>query len=212
MVPAMYSSCCEMISKWELSVSTKGNGSCDLDVWPYLANLTGDMISRTAFGSNYEEGERIFQLLKEQVDIIIPCFRSIYIPGWRFLPTKTNKRMKKIHHEVNALLHNIIRKRERAMKGEDGDNDLLGLLLKSNLKEVDQEHGHKKSIALTIEEVIEECKLFYFAGQETTSALLLWTMVLLSKHQKWQILAREEVLTVFGDNKPDFDGLNHLKT
>ncbi|KAL6999706.1 hypothetical protein U1Q18_000862 [Sarracenia purpurea var. burkii] len=212
MVPAMYSSCCEMISKWELFVSAKGNGSCELDVWPYLANLAGDVISRTAFGSNYEEGERIFQLLKEQVDIIIPCLRSIYIPGWRFLPTKTNKRMKKIHHEVRALVRNIIRKRERAMKGEDGDNDLLGLLLKSNLKEVDQEHGHKKSIALTIEEVIEECKLFYFAGQETTSVLLVWSMVLLSKHQKWQILAREEVLTVFGDNKPDFDGLNHLKT
>ncbi|KAL6999698.1 hypothetical protein U1Q18_000853 [Sarracenia purpurea var. burkii] len=83
MVPAMYSSCCEMISKWELFVSAKGNGSCELDVWPYLANLAGDVISRTAFGSNYKEGERIFQLLKEQVDIIIPCLRSIYIPGWR---------------------------------------------------------------------------------------------------------------------------------
>ncbi|CAL5406046.1 unnamed protein product [Camellia sinensis] len=211
MVPAMCSSCSEMIRKWEVLVSST-KGSCEVDVQPYLDNLTGDVISQTAFGSNYEEGKRIFQLQKEQIDIIIQLItRSIYIPGWRFLPTKTNMRMKAIYHEVGDLLSNIINKRERAIKENDGDNDLLGILLKTNLKEI-QEKGNKKNITLTTEDVIEECKLFYLAGQETTSALLVWTMILLSKNQKWQALAREEVLAVFGDKKPDSDGLNQLKT
>ncbi|KAH7861086.1 hypothetical protein Vadar_021576 [Vaccinium darrowii] len=208
MAPAMYSSCSEMVSKWEVLVSTKG--SCELDVWPYLSNLTADVISRTAFGSDYDEGKQIFQLQKELMNIMMQLLRSIYIPGLRFLPTTTNREMRKINNEVGALVRNIINKRRRTMNGEV-DNDLLGILLKSNLKATDQEPG-SKNIQLTDEDIIEECKLFYLAGQETTSALLVWTMVLLSKHQKWQALAREEVLAVFGDKKPDFDGLHQLKT
>ncbi|XAR56404.1 11-oxo-beta-amyrin 30-oxidase [Bertholletia excelsa] len=207
MIPAMCLSCCEMISKWEALVLPKGSG--EVDVWPYLANLAADVISRTAFGSSYEEGKRIFNLQREQIDTVMELMRSPYIPGWRFLPTKTNRRIKEIYHEVGDLLNGIINKRKEAVNKHKTD-DLLGILLKSNLNEK-QQQGDKRGVTLSIEAVAEECKLFYLAGQETTSGLLVWTMILLSKHPKWQDLAREEVLAVFGDKKPYFDGLNELK-
>ncbi|CAI9296483.1 unnamed protein product [Lactuca saligna] len=208
MVPAFYVSCSEMIDKWEEMI-TKEN-SCEMDVWPHLHTFSSDVISRTAFGSNFKEGRKIFDLQNEQAELFIKAAQSLYIPGSRFLPTKDNKRMKEIHREVTASIKNIIDKRFDAMKaGEASKHDLLGILLDSNYNEIKQ---HRNSnFGLSIEEVIEECKLFYFAGQETTGNMLVWTMILLGQHTDWQIRAREEVFNVFPDKKPDIDGLSHLK-
>ncbi|XXG67739.1 hypothetical protein AAC387_Pa06g1010 [Persea americana] len=207
MVPAMSTSCSELMSRWEKLVGSEG--SREIDVWPELENLTSDVISRTAFGSSYREGMKIFQLQKEQAELFFKASNSVYFPGSWLLPTKDNIRRKEINKEVRTILRGMIEKRQKAMTMGDAI-DLLGLLLESNLKE-SQENGNSKNMGMTIDDVIEECKLFYFAGQESTSVLLTYTMVVLSMHPDWQEKAREEVLQVFGKNKPDVEGLNHLK-
>ncbi|XP_074310151.1 cytochrome P450 72A397-like [Silene latifolia] len=210
MLPAFHTSVTELIGKWENSMSE--TSSIELDVWPDITNLTADVISRAAFGSSFEEGRRIFELLKEQTQMTVRLFQSIYIPGWKYVPTKNNRQMKKINEEIQGLLIGIINKRKKAMDGgEAAKNDLLGILMESNFKET-QSHGNKH-LAMSFRDMIDECKLFYFAGQETTSVLLVWTMILLSKHQDWQMKAREEILSAFGKNLlPDVDGVNHLKS
>ncbi|XP_059283665.1 cytochrome P450 CYP72A219-like [Lycium ferocissimum] len=82
MLPAFHMSCSEMVNQWEEAVSVKGT-SCELDIWPYLQRFSSDAISRTAFGSNYEEGRKIFELQKEQAEHVIEVSRTLYIPGWR---------------------------------------------------------------------------------------------------------------------------------
>ncbi|PWA84927.1 cytochrome P450 [Artemisia annua] len=208
MVPAFYVSCIEMINKWEEMLTKQS--TCEVDVWPYLQSFTSDVISRTAFGSSFEEGRKIFQLQREQAELIIKLEQSIYIPGSRFLPTQSNMRIKEIDREVRASISSIIDKRVIMMKvGGIKNDDLLGILLDSNYKEIKQQGNI--NFGLTIEEVIEECKLFYFAGQETTGNMLVWTMILLSQYTNWQARARNEVLDIFGEKKPDIDGLSRLK-
>lgn len=81
MVPAFHLCAAEMLRKWEQRVSAEG--SCEVDVWPDLQSLTSDAISRTAFSSNYEEGRKIFELLKEQAEEVMNAVKSFYIPGSR---------------------------------------------------------------------------------------------------------------------------------
>ncbi|KAE8703344.1 CYP72A219 protein [Hibiscus syriacus] len=209
MLPAFYQSCSDMISKWENMVSTEG--CSEIDVWPYLVNMTRDAISRAAFGSSFKEGRRIFELLDDQINNFIKVIQSVYIPGWRFLPTKTNRELKLKYNDIKESLMEMIKRREKAIRaGKKSNDDLLDILVESNIREIEA-HADRKNMGMSIQDVIEECKLFYFAGQETTSVLLVWTMILLARYPDWQTKAREEVLLVFGDNKPDADGLNRLK-
>jgi cytochrome P450 len=127
------------------------------------------------------------------------------------MPTENNKRMNQINREIESILRGLVGRRMQAMKeGEGTKDDLLGLLLDSNMRHMDEDG--QSSLGMTIEDVIEECKLFYFAGMETTSVLLTWTMIVLSMHPEWQDRARKEIMGLFGKEKPDYEGLNNLKT
>ncbi|KAK9131360.1 hypothetical protein Sjap_011847 [Stephania japonica] len=205
MVQAFSTSCSELIERWQKLVESQG--SCELDVWPELESLTADVISRTAFGSNYEEGKKIFELQKEQATLVIEAMQSLYIPGFRFIPTRKNRKRNNLDKEIKAMLKQMIDKREQAIKtGQSDAGDLLSLMLQSNNHVSD-----RFSECLTIEEVIEECKLFHFAGQETTSSLLTWTMIVLAMHPNWQEEARREVHQFCRKNPPSFDAISHFK-
>ncbi|KAL6615627.1 hypothetical protein ACP70R_037897 [Stipagrostis hirtigluma subsp. patula] len=208
MLPTFTACTSELVGRWEDSM---GSGKAqEIDVWPELQDLTGDTISRAAFGSSLSEGRRIFRIQSEQSQLATQIMTKLFIPGYTFLPTKLNRRLKANAREAEALLKGIVTKREQAIKnGHADDSDLLGLLLQSNMKE-SQERGSSKQM-MTMDDIIGELKLFYFAGMETTSVLLTWTMIVLSMHPEWQDRAREEVLRVFGKKQPDHDGANQLK-
>ncbi|OVA13383.1 Cytochrome P450 [Macleaya cordata] len=202
MIPAFSISCIELIERWKNLVDPT-QGSCELDVWPEMENLTADIISRTAFGSNYKEGKRLFELQKEQIVLTIEAMQSLYIPGFRFLPTKKNQRRNYLAKEVKAILTGFISRKEELIRTDQSSTgDLLGLLLQSN---------NTGNNGMAIEDVIEECKVFYVAGQETTSSLLTWTIIALAMHPNWQEKAREEVQEICGKNAPDFKAINNLK-
>lgn len=118
-----------------------------------------------------------------------------------------NKKFKDNNNELRAILQGIINKKKKAITtGEGWGDNLLGHMLKSSLKEIEQD-----GVGMSMEEVIDECKLFYVGGSETTSSLLIWAVFCLALHQDWQHKARQEILHVFGTGELNFEGLKNLK-
>eukprot|EP01018_Ginkgo_biloba_P037355 Gb_13160 [translate_table: standard] len=209
MIPTIVESSANMLEEWSKSVSS---GNEEIEVHKELRDLTADVIARTAFGSSYAKGKHIFNMQSQQMLLASALFRSVYIPGFRFLPTKKNRQRWKLEKEIRMGIRQLIEGREKAIGAEKSSSygsDLLGLMMSTNKEQVG---GSQEDLSMTLDEIIDECKTFYFAGHETSSNLLTWAMILLGMHQDWQERGRREVMEVCGkDVYPDADTVNRLK-
>ncbi|GLJ51760.1 hypothetical protein SUGI_1099950 [Cryptomeria japonica] len=202
MIPTIVRSGANMLDGWSKLILS---GASEIDVQKEFNDLTADVISRTAFGSSFTEGKHIFEMQNKQMILVVDSFRSVYIPGFR---QRWN-----VEKEIRRSLRQIIDGRERTAVTEKSGRygaDLLGFMM-SESKEQGRVNVQSNG-SLSTEEIIDELKTFYFAGHESTSVLLQWTIILLGIHQDWQERGRREVLEVCGRNKyPDADSLSRLK-
>ena len=70
----------EMLEKW---VAEADSGEVEIEVWEWFQTLTEDIITRTAFGSSYEDGKAIFRLQAQQMALAAEAFQKVLIPGYR---------------------------------------------------------------------------------------------------------------------------------
>ncbi|CAN0872671.1 Cytochrome P450 734A6 [Linum grandiflorum] len=149
-----------------------GEVEFEMDVHKEFHTLSADIISRTIFGSSFEK-------------------------GLRFLPTKKNVERWRVNSGIRKSIRQLIKENNNNNKWDcdSSSRNMLDLLMSPH-----KNPDNGKEDKLDVEEIIEECKTFYFAGKETSANTLTWAIVLLAMHQDWQTKARQEILNVCGYN------------
>ncbi|KZV45140.1 hypothetical protein F511_25302 [Dorcoceras hygrometricum] len=202
MFPAMVASVETMIGNWK-----KFEGK-ELEVYREFDLLSSEVIARTAFGSSYLEGQNIFAMLTKLGYLLFKNVDKVrvsdFIKGFK---TKDDIESDKIEQSLRDSIVETVRKREdKVLKGEAQNfgTDFLGSLLAAH-------HAADKKNQISVDNIIDECKVIFLAGHETTSSLLSWTFLLLAIHIDWQEKARNEVFQLFGEENPKSEGLSRLK-
>lgn len=194
MIPAIVVSVEDMLRKLE---ECEGK---EVDLFQEFTVMTSDVISRTAFGSSYIQGRDIFTNLDKLAAISARNRETIEFPLLRIF-LQDHKEASILEHAIRDIVLGLIKSREESNRIGDSDgygSDLFGSLIKAN-------HDENQDSRISVEDVIDECKTFYFAGKETSNSLLSWTVFLLAINTDWQDKAREETTELFGNTSVIMD-------
>ncbi|KAI3928928.1 hypothetical protein MKW92_028530 [Papaver armeniacum] len=160
LVPTMVTEVEIMLERW------KHHEGKEIEVSKEFRLLTAEVISKTAFGSNYMEGREVFDRLTKLISIFSANFNKLALPGFR---TRDTIESDKIEEEIHNSILEIIKEREENMQMGSPDgygNDFLGLLIKANLEDDETKR-------IIVQDMIDECKTFYNGGYETMTSLLM---------------------------------------
>eukprot|EP01095_Lingulamoeba_sp_RSL-Kostka_P013228 TRINITY_DN5423_c0_g1_i1.p1 TRINITY_DN5423_c0_g1~~TRINITY_DN5423_c0_g1_i1.p1 ORF type:complete len:550 (+),score=151.13 TRINITY_DN5423_c0_g1_i1:176-1825(+) len=183
----------------ELTLAIIGLAAFDFD-------LTGGMLDKSDAYREIEINSGISNIGKDVATTVFRLLGSLtlrkataFIPFYHHLPLEHNKERirdnKMIYDVVSDIIENKCKHIESLGKEEIIDKkrykDLLELLIM-----VRCETGE----GLSDQELVDEVKTFLFAGHETTTTLITWTLYLLSREQEVQNKCAKEIHETF-----DFD-------
>ncbi|WVZ57077.1 hypothetical protein U9M48_007513 [Paspalum notatum var. saurae] len=193
-----------MTQRWCDQIQRSGSRqAAEIEVDRAIVDLTTEIIGRVAFGTSHDEASEVILLMHQMMEMGAAAMLEVDSPVLWFLPTRRNRTVRRLDKLLRTKIMATMEARVAAKKKDDANSsgdrygdDLLGLMLEAWSPE-------RQDGRLTSKEVIDECKTFFAAGQETTATLIVWAMFLLSTHPHWQEKVREEVLL------HEFQGRNH---
>ncbi|KAJ7132855.1 cytochrome P450 [Mycena crocata] len=193
---------------WMDMILTEPNFTARIDVCQWLSRVTFDVVGLAGFDYSFnsiqDETNELFVAYRDMFEVAISqggMFRtllSIYLPSINQLfpdeTVRTVRRGREVIHRVAGRL--IQEKKQKISEGEkSGDpydgKDLLTLLLKSNAA-TDLPPEHR----LSDDDILNNINTFMFAGSDTSSLSMTWTLWLLAQNPDIQDRLRTELLSI----------------
>jgi cytochrome P450 len=167
-----------------ISARLAGSGlstGAPVDVAALTHRIGLDAVGRALFSADLSgQAQQLLDATSEAAELVVRLGRSV-LPTAAWAPTPTSLRLRRARHRLDAISSELIAQRRARGRlspaGAHGD-DLLGLLLESDLTDAEVRH---------------ELVTMVIAGHETVAAALAWTLMLLAEHQPTQDRVRAEL-------------------
>lgn len=179
------------------------HGNLPVDIGAQFRRLTLQVIAEATLQMPPHQSDDVLPRLYEP--LVEEANKRVWQPYRGFLPTPAKFRYDRSLARLDAFLLEKIRARRQARLGDPAARpaDMLDMLLAS----LEREGWTDESERL----VSDELKTMLFAGHDTSSAMLTWTLHALTRHPEELERLRVDAASVFkGDGVPDYEQLKRL--
>lgn len=180
-------------------LDTRADGS-PVDIYREMLDLAFRIIARSIFSIDLpdEELNRLSLQITQLQEMVIRLIRQPFLEPWFRLSGAIRK-----HERIAADLDAIILRYIRARRADTANyNDLLQMLLDARYEDTGE--------GMTERQLLDELKILFVAGHETSANALAWTWYLLAQHPEAADKARQEIETVSQGGLPSFRMLSQL--
>lgn len=154
-----------------------------VDLYEEMQQLAFNLVARSIF--NLDIDKQQLQTISERISYlqhyVIKEIRTPFLMPWLKLSGQHTKALK-LAAENDELIRTFIRERRQSNQQYD---DLLQMLLDARY----EDNGEPMSE----QQLLDEVKILFVAGHDTTGNALSWVWHLLAKHPKWLTQVKEEV-------------------
>lgn len=192
------------VDRTSVALDDHARAGAAVDVGALFRRLTLQVIAEATLSMAPDESDEVLPRLYEP--LVEECNKRVWMPVRARLPIPARYRYDRAVRELDAFLTGKIEGRRRARAAEPGRKpvDMLDMLLLASEAE-----GWSETAA---RQISDELKTMLFAGHDTSSAMLTWTLHALTQHP--QCLARLRAAAdegFVGGAMPDYETLKRLE-
>lgn len=157
-----------------------------IDLFPVMSELAFNVVAKSLFHLSISEEKlnRIKYIIEEVQHFLIKEIRLPHKAWWFSVSGQVAKHLE-LAEENNRIIQEIID--ERTTSGEEV-NDLLQLLLETRYEDTGE--------GMSVKQLIDEIKILFIAGHETSANALTFTLYLLGRNPEIQQKVLDEILEI----------------
>ncbi|GEP49622.1 cytochrome P450 [Flavobacterium noncentrifugens] len=169
-------------------------------LFPVMNRLAFNVVAKSLFhlSATEEKMNRLKQVISEVQEFLIKEIRVPYKALW-FKWSGQVKKHQKMALESDAIILEIV---EQRIQSNTKQNDLLDMLLETRYEDTGE--------SMSMQQLIDEIKILFIAGHETTANALTFTLHLLGNHPEVQQKIHTELVATESETNDPIEQLQKM--